>query len=405
MFVDSAAYYCKFFQFIMDGDEDPAPGGAGFPPPKRKLTDTSPIIGTYSEDYKPFLKPGYKRLYPDNSAHTSFRVFVESQNVKEKIGNKSPIYLNHIFSLDIKGIHSLHRVNATKISVIFNQLIYANNFLLNSTFLEKHNMKAYIPAREIEKTGIIRYVPTNISNKDLYSKLSSKFDIIAVRRFTKKVGNERVPLQTVSITFLSNTLPDDVQYDLFSYRVFEYVPPLLQCFKCFKFNHSAKICNNKQRCSICAGEHLFKECDNPNSLNCTNCSGPHLAISRLCPIKMQKILEKKNKITYADVSKSYVKEFPALMNKNDISHKNTPVVNNNVNNVVNKQTVKSPVNSSKNESINVTEKKIDVEEIANNDVILKAIVKSLLHLANSGNEAISVRRIKDIFLSNLSQHG
>lgn len=90
-------------------------------------------------------------------------------------------------------------------------------------------------AAQIEKTGIIRFVPANISNKELYTKLSSIYEIIAVRRFTKKVGQERVPLQTVSITFLSNILPDDVQYDLFSCQVFEYVPPLQQYFRCFKF--------------------------------------------------------------------------------------------------------------------------------------------------------------------------
>lgn len=281
----------------MDGSEDPDPGGTGPPPSKRKSTAfNSDSNGDTSEDlYKPFFKSGYKRLYPEHSAHTSFQVFVESNNPKDKLGNKSPIFLNHIFSIDIKGIHSMHRVNATKISVVFNQHNYANNFLLNNNFLDKYNLKAYIPAKEIEKTGIIRFVPTNISNKELYTKLASKFDIISIRRFSKKIGNERVPLQTISITFLSNILPESVQYDLFSYRVFEYVPPLLQCFKCFKFNHSAKICNGSQKCSICAGDHLYKDCENSNSLNCINCGGPHLAISRVCPIKMKKISEKKVK--------------------------------------------------------------------------------------------------------------
>ncbi|RVE43378.1 hypothetical protein evm_011963 [Chilo suppressalis] len=155
-------------------------------------------------------------------------------------------------------------------------------------------MKAYIPAAQIEKTGIIRHVPANISNKKLYCKLSSMYEIIAVRRFIKKVGHERVPLQT-----------------------------LQQCYRCFKFNHSAKVCNGKQRCSICSGEHFYKDCNKPNELNCANCSGPHLAISNLCPVKVKKIQEKKSKVTYASTAatnntnmlkdKIYEEQFPTLV--------------------------------------------------------------------------------------------
>jgi len=388
----------------MDGDEDPGPTGVGPPPGKRKLSKINPTEDNNAGDddlYKPFLKTGYKRIYPENSNTQVFQVFVENANPKEKIGNKSPIYLNHIFSVDIKGIQRMHRVTATKISVVFKQYNYANNFLLNVNFLEKYNLKAYIPAKEIEKIGIIRYVPTNISNKELYSKLSSKYDIISIRRFTKKIGNERVALQTVSITFLSNILPESVQYDLFSYRVFEYVPPLLRCFKCFKFNHSAKICNGIQKCSICAGDHLYKECENSNSLNCINCGGPHLAISRTCPIKIKKIIEKRNKITYVDKTKSIIneKEFPHLKTKMDTNlYKNVSNVNNSVN-IVNKPQSKPSLD--KPDTTIEQNKKVELEQIANNEIILNAIVKSLIHLANSGNEAITINKIKEVFLSKL----
>lgn len=388
----------------MDGDEDPGPSGAGPPPGKRKFSGPITVGGRTGDDcedpYKPYIKTGYKRLYPENDTKQQFQVFIESTNNTEKIGNKSPIYLNHIFSTNIKGIRSMQRVNANKIAVIFNQHNNANNFLLDTCFLEKYNLKAYIPAKEIEITGIIRHVPTNISNTALYSKLSSKFDIISIRRFTKKVGAERVPLQTVSITFLSNILPDYVQYDLFSYRVFTYIPPLLQCFKCFKFNHSAKICNSKQKCSICAGDHLYKDCDNQNTFNCINCGGPHLAISRECPLKIKKMLEKKNKISYADVSKTLIndKEFPALKPKNDIiSNKNVHSVNKNVN----KPFVNSSTSVNKSVTVNNMHSRSDLERIASDETVLNAIVKSLLALANSGKEPITTNRIKDIFLSNL----
>lgn len=358
-------------------------------------------------DYSPYIKPNYKRLYPENATYIDFKVFIEATNSKDRIGNKSPIYLNHIFSNQIKGVTAIQRVNANKIAVIFKQYNTANNFINNISFLNKHGLKAFIPAAQIEKTGIIRYVPANISNKELYTKLSSVYEIIAVRRFTKKVGQERVPLQTVSITFLSNILPNNVQYDLFSYRVFEYVPPLQQCFRCFKFNHSAKICNGKQRCSICGGEHLYKECDKPTEICCVNCSGPHLAISRLCPIKVNKILEKKNKITYASatMTKEQMTEntqFPPLS-----PPKMKPI--NNVNKSVNKPvhrpinkpvSVNNPVHNV-NKPNDVPPRDIKAQIVANNDVLM-ALVQTLVELGNKGdNTPTTIDSIKETLLKNL----
>ncbi|XP_063392198.1 uncharacterized protein LOC134677667 [Cydia fagiglandana] len=245
-------------------------------------------------------------------------------------------------------------------------------------------MKAYIPATQIEKTGIIRFVPVNISNKDLYSKLSSIYEIIAVRRFTKKVGQDRVPLQTVSITFLSHVLPDNVQYDLFSYRVFEYVPPLLQCFKCFKFNHAAKVCNGKQRCSICSGDHFYKECDRPNELCCANCSGPHLAISKACPVKLKKIMEKKTNITYASKADTRKVEYPALPDKNKIVR---------------------PEKTTKTQSQKIAlstpaeTPKFDIKkELLHNTDLMNALVSTLIELANkTDSNPITNNSIKDTY--------
>lgn len=363
--------------------------------------------GERNEQYLPYYKPNYKRQYPENSTNTEFKVFVEHIDPKDRLGNKSPIYLNHIFTTDIKGVMAIRRLNANKIAVIFKQYNTANNFLNNSTFLEKYKVKAYIPATQIEKTGIIRYVPTNISNKDLYTKLSSIYEIIAIRRFTKKVGHECVALQTVSITFLSNVLPDDVQYDLFSYRVFEYIPPLLQCFKCFKFNHSAKVCNGRQRCSICSGDHLYKDCDKPNEFCCANCSGPHLAISKQCPIKLNKILEKKNKITYASVamSKKADTEYPALPPPNYTRqsvkpiynvNKNVNTVNKNVNNV-NKNVHIDPVAQGCKTHVDIK------AQILSSSEVLMALVQTLVELGNNTDSTpITTTSIKDMLVKNLS---
>lgn len=390
----------------MDGNEGVE--GAALNPElnKRKRTegkDPSGGGGGEQTSYLPFYKPNYKRLYPENSLNMDFKVYIQGVGT-EKIGNKSPIYLNHLFttSPDIKGVTAIHRVNANKIVVVFKQYNTANNFLNNVEFLQKHNLRAFIPAAHIEKTGIIRFVPAHISNKDLYSKLSSRYEIVAIRRFTKKVNNEKVPLQTVSITFLSNVLPESVKYDLFSYRVFEYIPPLQQCYRCLKFNHSAKVCNGKQRCSCCGGEHSYRECDKPTQLCCANCSGPHLAISKLCPIKMRKIEDKKNKISYASVAstkKTTNEDFPPLPKKPayNFNPVNKPFVNkpsvNNVNTI--------PVENVNKEA---PPKMEDLKAIllSSNDLTM-AIVRCLVSLANSGDGSnITTKSIKEMLFKSLS---
>lgn len=382
----------------MEAGEDPGPSEDH---PKRKRPFKEVKSGGNGEDYKPFLKPNYKRLYPDSS-DTEYKVFIESVNINEKLGNKSPLYLNNIFSREVKGVVSITRVNALKMAVIFKQAITANNFLKNDSFLEKYQIKAYIPARQIEKTGIIRFVPTNISNEELYCKLSSKYEVIGVRRFLKKVGPEKLPLQTVSLTFLSNSLPESVQYDLFSYRVFDYVPPLLQCFKCFKYNHSAKICTNKQKCSICAGEHYYKECTNPDNIACINCSGPHLAISKTCPIKIQKLLEKKSKITYSSVvnSKSEFPPLPKNVNKPTTNSLAPPKSKDlNVFKEPKDPNVKNVVNNN-NTSVNNSDVYSD---IINNTNIIGALVKTLVELGNKTDDVhITHALIKEHLIKNLN---
>lgn len=208
-------------------------------------------------------------------------------------------------------------------------------------------------------------------------------------------------------------LPDNVQYDLFSYRVFDYIPPLQQCFKCFKFNHSAKICNGRQRCSICSGEHIYKDCDKPNEFCCANCGGPHLAISKLCPIKMKKLLEKKSKITYASVAQTKKPEieFPPLPLP---KHQQNQLVNNKHVHSVNKtvNSVNKPVNVVNNNVNNqpaaqapVTEAQpMDIKaQIICNSEVLMALVQTLVELGNKTDPApITTSTIKDMLVKNLS---
>ena len=66
-----------------------------------------------------------------------------------------------------------------------------------------------------------------------------------------------------------------------------------QCYHCYKFNHFAKDCPNKdkpQTCGRCSGQHKTQNCNTNNSEKCVNCSQSrnndfkHCSYSRECPL-------------------------------------------------------------------------------------------------------------------------
>ena len=66
------------------------------------------------------------------------------------------------------------------------------------------------------------------------------------------------------------------------------VSKLTQCYKCFKFDHFTNRCPRDDGiCSICSGEHNFRDCPNPNNPKCPNCKGGHIAISKDCQIRQR----------------------------------------------------------------------------------------------------------------------
>lgn len=349
---------------------------------KRKYANTKDVSNSFEEDkYKIYFKTNYTRLFLENDS-ANYTVYVESKE-KEKLGNKNPIKLTGLLNENVKGITCVSRINAYKIGVNFQKAADANSFIKLDNFLSKHKFRAFIPAHLVEKVGVIKFVPTDLSNEDIYKNISSDAEIISIKRFMKRNADKKLmPMSSVAITFSTTTLPRYVYLNLFRCEVQTYISPLIQCFKCFKFNHSAKVCRSKQMCSYCAGDHHYKECVS-DILVCINCGGGHLAVSRDCPIKRKKIELKRADIskqnsTFASVANND-KNFPPLKTKEK------PIVNNNSN--------------SFNKKDNIIMNK---EQIANNDIILNAIVRSLVTLANSSNDDnITINKIKEIFLKNL----
>jgi hypothetical protein len=89
--------------------------------------------------------------------------------------------------------------------------------------------------------------------------------------------------------------------------------PLLQCFHCLGFSHSANRCikkeNTKPKCPHCAGDHMYRECTKKAPPSCVNClqqneksdkknSSNHQANDKNCPIYRRMLQFAQQKVEY-----------------------------------------------------------------------------------------------------------
>lgn len=276
--------------------------------------------------YVPYFVTDYTRRYPEDSPATEFVVFLESTNNLKPIGTRDLLSISSCIKRFNKGVKYLRFINKHKIGVYFEKPGLANAFLNNKTFFKDYQFCASIPAATTEVTGIIRNVPVKLSNKKIFTMLSSQKKIICVKRFLRKSFEENgfvlQPTQTVAITFASSILPDFVDLDGWRHDISVYIPPVKQCFQCLRYGHMAKYCKNSERCSICKENHSYKTCTVPvEKAKCVHCDGNHISISPQCPIKKNKIKENQMKYQRTPFSDLFNENnFPLLGSKSKSSH-------------------------------------------------------------------------------------
>lgn len=297
------------------------------PPDARSSSDYDSDYEDEVKKYQIFKVPGYSRKYPENSKKLDYIVFLSHLEDGKHFTDKDRLAISHaIRKYCVTGILHLKSINRYKIGITFDLSNNANVFLQNKKFLEELGLKATIPASDTEVTGVLTSVPTDLSNKRIFSLIGSSRNVIQVRRFMRRVREgdsvSYQPTQTVAVTFGSTELPQYVVLDSWRHEVSVYVPPVKQCLRCMRFGHIAKFCRNAEVCSICTGNHNYKKCtEDKDNAKCFNCGGKHIAISNLCSIKKQKIEETKIKarsVQYSDLFNDKI--FPQLHNRNIETH-------------------------------------------------------------------------------------
>ena len=100
-------------------------------------------------------------------------------------------------------------------------------------------------------------------------------------------------------------IPERISIDYLFYRIRDYIPSPIRCYKCQRFGHTQNKCRNiSPVCAKCTGKHLSENCTISENLKCANCGDAHSAGYKGC-IKYQEVrktlkISTEEKISYRD---------------------------------------------------------------------------------------------------------
>ena len=132
----------------------------------------------------------------------------------------------------------------------------------------------------------------NNSSEEGIKHLLNDEGVVEVHRFTTWKNKVQIPTQSYKLTFDALICPSGVTIEGEYYRVSEFVPPPLRCYKCQKYDHMTHKCRKTeyvcQRCGEIGHQsreyverRLVSSCTKP--MKCVHCNGPHEAGHRDCP--------------------------------------------------------------------------------------------------------------------------
>jgi hypothetical protein len=219
-----------------------------------------------------------------------FIVHIESLPGTGNIGNIHPLAMGKkLFSSKIEGVSEIKRSSKNRIVCTFKSSVSANSFV-SSNFGKENKLNVYIPSYQLERTGIVRHIDTDLSEEEIFEnlKVSNDVTILSVKRLSKTVKNDdgskhNRPIPLVSIKFKGKQLPEYINIFYNRCPVEPYIANPILCYRCIRFGHTSRNCKSQPRCPNCPNSHPQGDCPGVHSPTCLFCKGPHSSLSKLCP--------------------------------------------------------------------------------------------------------------------------
>lgn len=109
----------------------------------------------------------------------------------------------------------------------------------------------------------------NISEEDILKDLS-EFNVIGVRKFMKKDGDNLIATGGAVLTFDLIHPPNRLDLGWRTVAVHEYIPNPLKCNNCHKLGHTKNHCRGIQLCKECGIPPPHNPCSRQFCVNCNN---------------------------------------------------------------------------------------------------------------------------------------
>ena len=104
--------------------------------------------------------------------------------------------------------------------------------------------------------------------------------VVEVHRVTVKRDTEKVPTNTLFLTFNTPEMPMEITVSYLKVKVALFVPNPMQCFSCNKFGHTSQCHKVAAKCQWCRKDKHEGRCEGPKL--CSNYSGLHASLAQDC---------------------------------------------------------------------------------------------------------------------------
>jgi len=218
-------------------------------------------------------------------------------NANEKTHRPPPIFLKSkehwpalSSNLVKKGLNSLQAKNSGEFIRIAPKSPDEYRFITSALEANKSEYHSYALKEDRLISAVIRNVPEPLKISEIKEDLQEQgFTITEIHRLTSRKTKNPMPLILVKLTNTPKSKEifniDSILKLKIKVEAYKKATSPSQCYRCQRYGHSSKMCNNAPRCLKCAKAHLTRECtkakDTPAT--CANCGAAHPSSYRGCP--------------------------------------------------------------------------------------------------------------------------
>ncbi|XP_059225094.1 uncharacterized protein LOC131997717 [Stomoxys calcitrans] len=230
-------------------------------------------------------------------------VYVDKINEGDNRSPMNTISLSRLMDkMNIVGLIEVNKIGFGRAKLVCRNAFSANR-LVSDERLPKAGYQPRILPHFVSKIGIIFGVPTDISEEELCRKITSEKTILKINRVMRTEKGEKFPTMRIKILFKGVEIPKSVNFYQYSKREVKHYISFGQCYRCYRFNHFAQHCKQKEEnCKKCFHRHNEEE-QCAQELKCNNCAGEHVPTERSCPAR-EKAYQIKRTMTIENLSYS-----------------------------------------------------------------------------------------------------